>query len=158
EPQMPRLVATIKEAQKLNGGSDLKNQFYVFKRPPTEFEKDVSYLTGVLFKKSGFDELDIQMLKTISSLLNLEPIYDPISNQEGIFKDIVQSNNINEIAGKYPDKKLTPATDDIPYFEHNTDFGKINFSTINETFSQGDRAMLSMVQKPVAETTLVILL
>lgn len=158
EPQMPRLVASIKEAQKLNGGSDLKNQFYIFKRPPTDFEIDVSYLTGVLFKKSGFDEFDIQRLKTMSALLNLETIYDPVSNQDGIFKDIVQSNNIGEIAGKYPDIKLYPATDDKPYFEHNTDFTSINFGKIKESFSQGDRAMLSLVQKPVAESTLVILL
>jgi len=158
EPQMPRLVASIKEAQKLNGGSDIKNQFYIFKRPPTDFEIDVSYLTGVLFKKSGFDEFDIQRLKTMSALLNLETIYDPVSNQDGIFKDIVQSNSIDEIAGKYPDIKLYPATDDKPYFEHNTDFTSINFSKIKESFSQGDRAMLSLVQKPVAESTLVILL
>jgi len=158
EPQMPRLVASIKEAQKLNGGSDIKNQFYIFKRPPSEFEVDVSYLTGVLFKKSGFDEFDIQKLKTMSALLNLETIYDPVSKQEGIFKDIISSNNISEIAGKYPDKKLYPATDDNPYFEHNTDFTKINFGSIKESFSQGDRAMLSLVQKPVAESTLVILL
>ncbi|MCC6866218.1 MAG: hypothetical protein IT280_08690 [Ignavibacteria bacterium] len=158
EPQMPRLVASIKEAQKLNGGSDLKNQFYIFKRPPSEFEKDVSYLTGVLFKKSGFDEFDIQKLKTMAALLNLETIYDPTSKQEGIFKDIIESNNINDIAGKYPVLKLYPATDDNPYFEHNTDFTKINFGSIKESFSQGDRAMLSLVQKPVAESTLVILL
>ncbi len=158
EPQMPRLVASIKEAQKLNGGSDLKNQFYVFKRPPTEFEKDLSYLTGVVFKKSGFDEFDIQKLKTMSALLNLEIIYDHVSKQDGIYKDIIGSDNISDIAGKYPDKKLYPATDDNPYFEHNTDFTKINFGNIKESFSQGDRAMLSMVQKPIAESTLVILL
>lgn len=158
EPQMPRLVASIKEAQKLNGGSDLKNQFYIFKRPPTDYEVDVSYLTGVLFKKSGFDEFDIQKLKTMAALLNLETIYDPVSKQDGIFKDIVEANSINDIAGKYPDIKLYPATDDNPYFEHNTDFTKINFTSIKESFSQGERAMLSMVQKPVAESTLVILL
>ena len=72
EPQMPRLVTSIKIAQQLNGGSDLKNQFYVFKRPPSDFEKDVSFLSGVLYKKSGFDEFDIQRLKTMSALLNLE--------------------------------------------------------------------------------------
>lgn len=158
EPQMPRLVASIKEAQKLNGGSDIKNQFYVFKRPPTEFEKDVSFLSGVLFKKAGFDEFDIQKLKTMGALLNLETVYDPVSKQDGIFKDIVESTTIDEIAGKHPGIKLYPATDDNPYFEHNTDFTAINFSNIKESFMQGDRAMLSMVQKPIAESTLVILL
>ncbi|MBL8017298.1 MAG: hypothetical protein JNK43_08515, partial [Ignavibacteria bacterium] len=158
EPQMPRLVTSIKMAQQLNGGSDLKNQFYVFKRPPSEFEKDVSFLSGVLFKKSGFDEFDIQRLKTMSALLNLETIYDPVSKPEGIFKDIIESDNITETAKKYPHMKLLPATDDNPYFEHNTGFSDIGFGTIKESFSQGDRAMISMIQKPVAESTLIVLL
>lgn len=158
EPQMPRLVTSIKMAQQLNGGSDLKNQFYVFKRPPSEFEKDVSFLSGVLYKKSGFDEFDIQRLKTMSALLNLETIYDPVSKPDGIFKDIIESDNITETVKKHPHMKLLPATDDNPYFEHNTNFSDIGFGTIKESFSQGDRAMISMIQKPVAESTLVVLL
>jgi hypothetical protein len=158
ETQMPRLTITIKEAQRLNGGSDLKNQFFIFKRPPTEFEKDVSYLAGVIFKKSGFDEFDIQKLKTMASLLNLDVVYDPISNQEGIFKDIVQADNIGEIYNKYPNLKLEPATDDKPYFEHLTNFSDINYETIKESFSQGERAMVSMIQKPVAESVLIAIL
>lgn len=158
EPQMPRLVTSIKIAQQLNGGSDLKNQFYVFKRPPSDFEKDVSFLSGVLYKKSGFDEFDIQRLKTMSALLNLETIYDPVSKPDGIFKDIIESDNIYETVKKYPDIKLLPATDDNPYFEHTTDFTEIGLGSIKESFSQGDRAMISMIQKPIAESTLIVLM
>lgn len=158
EAQIPRLVSTIKIAQQKNGGSDLKNQFYLFKRPPTEFEKDASYLTGVLFRKSGFDEFDIQRLKTMSALLNLETMYDPTSKQEGIFHDIVMSDNIKETVKKYPGMKLLPATDDNPYFEHNTDFSDINFGTIKESFSQTDRAIVTLANRPVAESTLIVLL
>jgi len=158
EPQMPRLVTSIKIAQQLNGGSDLKNQFYVFKRPPSDFEKDVSFLSGVLYKKSGFDEFDIQRLKTMSALLNLETIYDPVSKPDGIFKDIIESDNIYETVKKYPDIKLLPATDDNPYFEHTTDFTDIGLGSIKESFSQGDRAMITMIQKPVAESTLIVLM
>ncbi|MBE2219465.1 MAG: class I SAM-dependent methyltransferase [Ignavibacteria bacterium] len=158
EPQMPRLVTSIKIAQQLNGGSDLKNQFYVFKRPPSDFEKDVSFLSGVLYKKSGFDEFDIQRLKTMSALLNLETIYDPVSKPDGIFKDIIESDNIYETVKKYPDIKLLPATDDNPYFEHTTDFTDIGLGSIKESFSQSDRAMITMIQKPVAESTLIVLM
>lgn len=158
EAQIPKLVSTIKIAQQKNGGSDTKSQFYIFKRPPSEFEVDVSYLSGVLFKKSGFDEFDIQKLKTMSALLNLETVYDPTSKQEGIFKDLIESNNIYETVKKYPGRKLLPATDDNPYFEHNTDFKDLNIANIKESFSQTDRAMISLAQRPVAESTLVILL
>jgi hypothetical protein len=86
----------------------------------------------VLFKKSGFDEYDIQQLKTIASVLNLETMYDPVSKQDGIFKDLVESDNIYETVKKYPDRKLLPATDDNPYFEHKTDFSDLNLGTIKE--------------------------
>ncbi len=158
ETQIPRLVTSLKIAQQKNGGSDTKSQYFIFKRPPSDFEVDVSYLSGVLFKKSGFDEFDIQRLKTMAALLNLETVYDPTSKQEGIFNDIVQSNDIYETVKKYPDRKLLPATDDNPYFEHNTDFMDVGFGSIKESFSQTDRAMISLVQKPVAEATLIVLL
>jgi hypothetical protein len=158
EAQIPRLVTSIKIAQQKNGGSDTKSQFYIFKRPPTEFEVDASYLTGVLFKKSGFDEFDIQRLKTMAALLNLETLYDPTSKQEGIFKDIVESDNITETAKKYPNMRLLPATDDNPYFEHMTDFTDVGINTIKESFSQTDRAIITLANKPVAESTLIVLL
>ncbi|MCI0449759.1 MAG: class I SAM-dependent methyltransferase, partial [Chlorobi bacterium] len=158
ESQIPRLVTTLKIAQQKNGGSDTKTQFYIFKRPPSEFEIDVSYLSGVLFRKRGFDEFDIQRLKTMAALLNLETVYDPTSKQEGVFKDIIESDNIYETVKKYPDSKLLPATDDNPYFEHNTDFTDLSFSHVKESFSQTDRAIITLVQKPVAESTLLVLL
>ncbi|MBZ0203357.1 MAG: hypothetical protein K8I03_10120 [Ignavibacteria bacterium] len=158
EAQIPKLVTSIKIAQQKNGGSDTKSQFYLFKRPPGEYEKDVSYLSGMLFKKSGFDEFDIQRLKTMTALLNLETIYDPTSKQEGIFNDIVQSDDIYETVKRYPDRKLLPATDNNPYFEHNTDFSDLNIANIKESFSQTDRALVTMSQRPIAESTLVVLL
>jgi len=158
ESQIPKLVTSLKIAQQKNGGSDTKTQFYIFKRPPTEFEKDVSYLSGELFKKSGFDEFDIQQLKTIAAVLNMETVYDPVSKQNGIFKDIIESDNIYETVKKYPHKKLLPATDDNPYFEHNTDFSDLSLSVIKESFSQTDRAIITLSQKPVAESTLLVLL
>lgn len=158
ETQIPRLVTSLKIAQQKNGGSDLKSQFYIFKRPPSEFEIDMSYLTGVLFKKSGFDEFDIQQLKTVAAVLNMETVYDPVSKHHGIFKDLIESDNIYETVKKYPDRKLLPATDDNPYFEHNTDFTDLNFSMIKESFSATDRAIVTLAQKPAAESTLLILL
>ena len=109
-------------------------------------------------KKSGFDEFDIQQLKTVAAVLNMETMFDPVSRQDGIFKDIIESDNIYETVKKYPGRKLLPATDDNPYFEHNTDFGSLDFKTIKESFSQTDRAIITLVQKPVAESTLLVLL
>ena len=157
ESQIPRLVTTLRIAQQKNGGSDTKNQFYIFKKPPSEFEKDVSYLTGVLFKKSGFDEYDIMKLKTMAGILGLETIYDPTSKQDGIFKELIEQDNIYETIKKYP-TNLLPATDDKPYFEHQTNFTDLNLQSIKESFSQTDRAIIALSNKPAAESTLIVLL
>jgi len=157
ESQIPRLVTSIKIAHSKIGGLDFKDQFYIFKRPPSEFEKDMSFLTGIVFKKNGFDKYDIQILKTQAGLLGLETIYDPVSKQDGIYKELIESDNIYETVKKYPGK-LLPATDDNPYFEHQTDFKDLNLSTVKESFSQGDRAIITLQQRPVAESTLIILL
>lgn len=157
ESQIPRLVTTLRIAQQKNGGSDLKNQFYIFKKPPSEYEKDVSYLTGVLFKKTGFDEYDIMRLKTMCSLMNLETVYDPVSKQDGIYKALIEQDDVYESIKQFP-VNLSPATDDNPYFEHQTNFSDLNMSSIKESFSQTDRAIITLANKPAAESTLVVLL
>jgi spermidine synthase len=157
EAQIPKLVTTIKIAYDEMSGVKSQNHFFIFKRPPSEFEKDMSFLTGIVYKKDGFNEFDIQLLKTQAALLNLEIVYDPVSNQDGIYKDLITSNNIYETIKKYP-ANLLPATDDNPYFEHQTDFTDLSPSLIKETFSQTDRAIITMVQKPVAESSLIVIL
>jgi SAM-dependent methyltransferase len=157
EPQIPRLITTIgisfEELYKL----DSKKNFFIFKRPPSEFEKDISYLTGIVYKKVGLSEFDVQMLKTQALLMGLEIVYDPVSRQDGIYKDLIESDNIYETVKKYP-TKLLPATDDNPYFEHLTDFTDLNLDNIKSSFSQTERAMISLVQNPAAESTLVMIL
>jgi spermidine synthase len=157
ESQIPRLVTSIKIAYNEMTGVNSKNNFFIFKRPPSEFEKDMSFLAGVVYKKNGFSEYDIQLLKTQAALLNLDVIYDPVSKQDGIYKDLIESNNIYETVKKYP-LNLLPATDDNPYFEHQTKFSDLTLSSFKESFSQTDRAVISLVQKPAAETTLIAIL
>ncbi len=157
EPQIPRLITTIKIVFEEMAKLDSKNSFFIFKRPPSEFEKDMSYLTGIVYKKDGLSEYDVRILKTQAALMNLEIVYDPVSKQEGIYKDLIESNNIYETIKKYP-VKLLPATDDNPYFEHMTDFSDLSLSNIKESFSQTDRAIISLAQNPAAESTLVVIL
>ena len=157
ESQVPRIVTTIKTAVGELTNTDSMRCFFIFKRPPSKFEKDMSYLTGVVFKKDGFDQYDIQILKTQAALMDLEVVYDPTSRQDGIYKELIESDNLPETINKFP-VNLAPATDDNPYFEHMTKFSDIGYSNIKEAFSQKDRAIISLVQKPVAESTLIAIL
>ena len=155
---MPRLVATIKKANTELGGNDSKNNFFIFRRAPEIQENDYSYLAGIVYKKDGISELEQELLKTETNYLKLETIYDMKSNPEGIYQDIIQSDNLKVTLDKFP-QILTPATDDNPYFEHVTKFSSINPGLIKESFSRTkDNAQYAFVQKPVAESTLIVLL
>jgi len=91
------------------------------------------------------------------SLMNLETVYDPVSKQDGIYKNLVEQDDIYETIKQYP-VNLMPATDDNPYFEHITKFSDLNMQSIKESFSQTDRAIIALANKPAAESTLVVLL
>ncbi len=51
-----------------------------------------------------------------------------------------------------------PATDDKPFFDQNIGFSNLSWKGIKETFSQDDKAILALKDKPVAETTLIAIL
>jgi hypothetical protein len=70
---------------------------------------------------------------------------------------LIESDNLYETIKKYS-SNLKPATDDNPYFEHQIGFSDLNLASFKEAFSQTDRAVLSLTQKPVAESTLVVIL
>ncbi|MGH2574215.1 MAG: hypothetical protein ACRDFC_00790, partial [Ignavibacteria bacterium] len=157
ETQIPRIITTIIIAYQDLYKLDSKKNFFIFKRPPSSFEIDKSFLAGLVYKKDGFDLFDIQRLKTQAAILGLDIEYDHVSKQEGIYKNLIESNNIYEEIKKYH-LNLLPATDDKPYFEHQTRFIDLNLSAIKEAFSQTDRAVLTLSQKPVAESTLIVIL
>lgn len=159
ETQMPKLITTLKKSvMEDSGGKDNgKNDIVVFRRPPNDFETGKSFLAGVLLKKSGFTEKDVANLRDESSKLSLEILYDPFLKQEGYYKQLIESDNIdNEISNAK--LNITPATDDKPFFDKNIGFSNLTFDGIKETFSQDDKAILALKDKPVAETTLLAIL
>ncbi|MBX7046066.1 MAG: hypothetical protein K1X86_09530 [Ignavibacteria bacterium] len=159
ETQIPKLITTLKKSvSDLTDGKDNgKNDIMIFRRPPNDFEKEKSFLAGVLFKKGGFNYNDIIKIKNEASKLSLDIEYDPLSKQEGYYKQLIESENIdNEINSSK--LNITPATDDKPFFDRNIGFSNLSFDGIKETFSQDDKAILALKDKPVAETTLLAIL
>ncbi|MBI5403249.1 MAG: hypothetical protein HY959_07590 [Ignavibacteriae bacterium] len=156
ETQVPKLISTFKLAGKELYGKDDKRNFIVFKRPLNSFEESKSFMAGVVYKKNGFNDIDVMNMRYEASNLNLDIDYDPMANQEGMYRDLIESNDIeNLIKGK---PNLIPATDDKPFFDDNFGFGNFNWSDIREIYSQNDKAILALKDKPVAEVTLLTLL
>jgi hypothetical protein len=155
ETQIPKLINTLRQARFENskGLEDSKKNFIIFRRPPNTFESDKSFLAGVLYKKDGFSDIDVFDVRQEASSLNLDIMYDPLSTQDSYFKRLIESDNIYDPESKYP-----PATDDRPFFDQNIGFSNLSLQGIKETFSQDDKAILALKDKPVAETTLIAIL
>jgi hypothetical protein len=157
ETQVPKLITTFRKVNKesKNPTNDKKN-FIVFKRPVNSFESDKSFMAGIVYKKDGFNNLEIIKTRDEAYSLGLDIEYDPLGNQEGIYKDLIENDNVDAVINNEPN--LIPATDDKPFFDDNYGFGNYNWSNIKETFSQNDKAILALKDKPVAEVTLISML
>jgi len=163
ETQIPKLITTLKEARLENsrGLDDSKNCFIIFRRPPNDFEGEKSFLAGVLYKKDGFSAEEILKIREESSSLSLDLMYDPLSERESFYKTLIESDNFRSLAGSeegITESTLEPATDDKPFFDQNIGFGNLTMKGISETFSQDDKAILALKDKPVAETSLIVIL
>jgi spermidine synthase len=157
ETQIPKLVATFKKVNKesFNNNNDRKN-YIIFKRPVNEFESNKSFMAGIVYKKNGFSNPEVINVRDEAYSLGFDIEYDPVGNQEGIYKKLIETDNVDEVINGMP--SLVPATDDKPFFDDNYGFGNYNWSNIKETFSQNDKAILALKDKPVAEVTLVTML
>jgi hypothetical protein len=157
EAQLPKLIATLKLAGKELGIKDDAKNFVVFKRPATEYEVSDSYLAGVVYKKNGFDIIDMMSMRNEALYLGLDIEFDPLTEQENPFKTLVNSPDIEIDIAKGP-SSLRPATDDKPFFDDNFSFKDVSLKTIKEVFSQDDRGILAMKSRPVAQVTLIVML
>jgi hypothetical protein len=159
ETQMPKLITTLKLVrQELTGGlEDSKKNFIIFRRPPSEFEGDKSFMAGVVYKKNGFDEFDIIDIRNEASSLGLDIEYDPLSRQDGEYKQLIESDDIEKEIENF-NTYIKPATDNKPFFDNNLGFGYLTWEGMKETFAQDDKGILALKDRPVAETTLLVIL
>ncbi len=157
ESQLPKLITTLKQAGKEIGIQNDEYNFVVFRRPATEYEVTNSYLAGVVYKKNGFDLMEMINMRNEATSMNLDIEYDPLTEQESIYKNLVKSTNIELDISKNP-SLLSPATDDKPFFDDNYSFSDVTLKTFKDVFSQDDKAILALKSKPVAQVTLITML
>lgn len=159
ETQIPKLITTFRIVRKetSKGTEDSKNNFIVFRRPPHNFEFGKSFLAGILYKKNGFTDTEIYRVREEATSLGLSIEYDRLSSHDGVYKQLIESDNIEAEIDNFP-TDIEPATDDKPFFDNNIGFERLSMEGIKETFSQDENAIYALKDKPVAETTLIIIL
>lgn len=156
ETQIPKLLTTLRVVDKTTSEGQINNKVIVFRRPPADFEGGKSFLAGVVYKKNGFNPTEVLDVRYEALQLGLELLYDPLDTVPSELKNLITIENFeNFIAGK---SALLPATDDSPFFDDNFSFLKITAEDLKEVFSQNDKAILALKEKPVAQVTLLLLL
>jgi len=156
ETQLPKLLTTLRLVNKTVSGNEISNKVIVFRRHPADFEGEKSFLSGVIFKKNGFDTSEVFKIRNEAFQLGLELLYDPIDTIDGEIKHLITAENFESFISGNP--HLVPATDDSPFFDDNFSFFKITFEDLKDVFSQNDKAILALKEKPVAQVTLLLLL
>jgi len=159
ETQLPKLITTLKKARlNTTGGLEQsKNNFMIFRRPPNAFESDKSFMAGIVYKKDGFTYDDIIKVKNEAALLSLDIEYDPLSDQPGVYRDLIMTEDIDAVIANY-EKDIAPATDNKPFFDNNIGFSNLTLDGMLETFAQDEKGILALKDRPVAETTLLAIL
>jgi hypothetical protein len=159
ETQIPKLIATFKKTDEELKSDTIPSskKFCVFRRPSNEFERGKSYLAGILYKKNGFDDFDIFMLRNEVSKSNMELLYEPVSPSDTLYKKFIETDykNLSSIPFPYD---INPATDDKPFFDNVFGFSRLSFAGIKESFSQDNHGIIAIKDKPVAESALILIL
>jgi Spermine/spermidine synthase domain len=173
EYQLPRLLATAREAFEQLGLGTLSNHVVLDTDPPAPGGRK-SFTGGFLLKKSAFTAADLEIIRAPYNEHGRENIaagnpwgaphrvvlYAPDHIQPGsLYQQIVDAPDLGTVI-RSTEMQLAPATDNKPFFNQHTRWTSIRWSTIRDMFSQ-DRPMaarLALEDRPVAEVTLLVLL
>jgi len=174
EYQIPRLFTTIREIFEDRNMGDPSNHLYAWRFPPRT-PGDMSFVAGILMKKTAFNASDISLLDQTIFQSESDPndraeiLYTPLGapthdslvmgqqTDLSIFHEILDADDLSAF---YLTKqaKLDPATDNQPFFNHRTRWSSIGWSTIGDLFQQDRRGRMALEDQPISEVTLIVLL
>ena len=173
EPQIARLFATAREALANRGVQDFSSHFYAFRIPPDDAERKrfgsnrPSFRAGILVKKSPFtpDEVgQVEALLGVAHQWNETPVdaaemlYSPFKlGGNSLYKTLLTASDLPALY-RSEGQQLMPATDDRPFFNHQTRWSSINRGMVRELFTERLFGGLALGDRPIAEVCLLVLL
>ena len=173
EPQIARLVATAREALANRGVHEFAPHFYAFRIPPDDSERKrfgvnrPSFRAGLLVKKSPFtaDEtrqiealLGVAQMWSETSVPTSETLYSPFhTSAKSIYETLLTTSDLSAVY-RSEAQQLMPATDDRPFFNHQTRWSSISAGMVRELFTERLLGGLALGDRPIAEVSLLVLL
>lgn len=170
EPQLPRLVATAREALTARGIPDAAARVVVYRIRPDDWEREhfgaarQAFEAGLLVKRSPFTEAE---LAGIGRLLGVRPdsgpppaefLYAPLTGPATA--PYVELLTTPDLPGFYrrQTRQLQPATDDRPFFNHHTRWRSLNATAVTDLLQQKALGSMLLGDRPLAEVALLVLL
>jgi len=173
EPQIARLFATAREALANRGVQDFPSHFYAFRIPPDDAERKrfgsnrPSFRAGLLVKKSPFTPDEIRQIETLlgvahqwneTSVPAAELLYSPFQTSgKNVYQTLLTTSDLPAVY-RSEARQLMPATDDRPFFNHQTRWSSISPEMVRKLFAERLFGGLALGDRPIAEVSLLVLL
>jgi len=173
EPQIARLFATAREALANRGAQDFPSHFYAFRIPPDDAERKrfgsnrPSFRAGLLVKKSPFTPDEIRQIEALQGVAHqwnetsvppAEMLYSPFQTTgKSLYRTLLTTTNLPAVY-RSEAQQLVPATDDRPFFNHQTRWSSISAAMVRELFAERLFGGLALGDRPIAEVSLLVLL
>lgn len=173
EPQLPRIVATAREALASRGVVDAGPHVYAFRVVPDEGEHRMfgvqreAFEADVLIKKTPFRKPDVAQVERIASIgvegggpdgVVRERLYSPFASSGGdLYRSITTTRDLDALYRSQP-RAIAPATDDRPYFNHLTQWTSLTTTSLRQMTEPQRVGGFMLGDRPVAEVTLILLL
>ena len=173
EPQIARLFATAREALANRGVQEFASHFYAFRIPPDDAERKrfgsnrPSFRAGLLVKKSPFTSDEIRQIESLLGVAHqwnetfvdaAEMLYSPFQTSgSSIYHTLLTTTDLPSVY-RSEVQQLMPATDDRPFFNHQTRWLSINREMIRDLFRERLFGGLALGDRPIAEVCLLVLL
>jgi len=154
EAQLPRMVATAREALLLRGISDARSHLIVFAGGQAP-----SFYGGFVLGMAPFSTERVLEAEQQLRRSQLRALYLPGRGGELVYERLIGAAP-SQLATQYAESptQLAPATDDRPFFNQRTRWSSMRAGTLRQVFDQGARARMALEDQPVAESVLVVVL
>jgi hypothetical protein len=94
----------------------------------------------------------------MQAFINPLPIlYEPFTKNQNIYDSVLTTKSLPGLYHNYP-FKISPATDNEPFFNHHTRWSALDWSAFKDIFSQKRMGRMALEDKPIAEVSLLVLL
>ncbi|MEZ4456286.1 MAG: hypothetical protein R2882_07015 [Gemmatimonadales bacterium] len=173
EAQLPRLMATAREALLARGIRDARAHFLLFRSLPDGWERSNfgsgrgAFEAELLVKKTPLSAAELAEIRRIARLdlpardsagQRRETLYAPDGpGAASIYAELAMATNLEAIY-RQETVELRPATDDRPFFNHLTRWSSLDLSAPRRLSAKNQTGAFFLGDRAVAEVSLVVLL